>query len=95
VTLSDLNKPLPYDLIQEAKHHIVMEHNTLIRYGFKSGNIMLVPDPEEEHGKKIYTGRAIFKDAPPTSVKRPLTNPSTQQPKKKKKTQHCHISSNM
>ena len=89
VTLSDLNKPLPYDLIQETKCHIVMEHNTLIRYGIKSGNIMPVPDPEEEHGKKFHAGKAIFKDATSTSLKRSLTNPPTQQPRrKKKKTSH-------
>lgn len=30
VTLSDLNKLLPYDLIQETKCHEVLEHNTLV-----------------------------------------------------------------
>jgi hypothetical protein len=30
VTLAELNKPLPYDLIKESKRHDVLEHNTLI-----------------------------------------------------------------
>ena len=36
VTLDDLNHRLPSDLIQEEKRHEIMEHNTLVKYGFSS-----------------------------------------------------------
>jgi PIF1-like helicase len=62
VTLSDLNKPLPYDLIQETKQHEVLQHNTLIRHGFKTGGLLVVPDPEEEQNRKIIREKVIFNE---------------------------------
>jgi hypothetical protein len=80
VTLSDLNKPLPYDLIQEAKRHEIMEHNTLVRYGFQKGKILPVPDPEEEHNKKFLKGKAIFDETSARKNKRTSTTDDNHPP---------------
>jgi hypothetical protein len=48
VQLSDLNKPLPHDLLIEAQRLEALEQNTYVRYGFKTGYITAVPDPESE-----------------------------------------------
>ena len=50
-------------MIQEAKWHEIMEHNTLVQYGFKAGSLCLVPDPEEERNKKFHKGNAIFDES--------------------------------
>jgi len=62
VTLAELNKPLPFDLVKEAYRHDIMEHNTLIRYGFKKGSLLFVPDPDEESNKNYHRGKVLFQD---------------------------------
>lgn len=48
VTLEMLNRPIPYDLQIENKRLGIMEHNTLVKYGFKKGVQQAVFDPESE-----------------------------------------------
>ncbi|KAG2153441.1 uncharacterized protein EDB93DRAFT_1082495 [Suillus bovinus] len=48
VTIDQLNKPLPYDLLQEMKCLHQLEHNTYIRHGFAEGALVNVIDPESE-----------------------------------------------
>lgn len=49
VTLEDLNKPIPSDLMKEVKRLNALEHNTSIRYGYTFGEIQQVPEPESEN----------------------------------------------
>jgi hypothetical protein len=88
VTLSDLNKPLPYHLIQEAKQHQIMEHNTLVRHGFKAGDILVVPDPEEEQVKNFSKGKAIFNE-PSHKRKKEHNKNNIDNPSVEKKTKNC------
>jgi hypothetical protein len=48
VSLESLNRPLPYDLLIELRRQKLMEHNTLIKYGFEKGTEQKVFDPEAE-----------------------------------------------
>jgi hypothetical protein len=48
ISLEDLNKPVNSDLRQECRRLERLEHNTKIRYGFKSGKLMVPLDPESE-----------------------------------------------
>lgn len=48
VTLDQLNKPLPSDLLQEARRFDAIEHNTYIKHGFCDGTVINVPDAEAE-----------------------------------------------
>lgn len=63
VTLADLNKRLPYDLLRESQRYEAMEHNTLVRFGLKDGSLIHVPDPE---GEKLghFKGVPDFVDMP-------------------------------
>lgn len=73
VTLADLNKPLPIDLIREGRRESVMEHNTLIRYGFSKDTMQQVPDPEGENWMMSYKPKVNFFDGPlHVSEKHPL-----------------------
>jgi hypothetical protein len=46
VTLQMLNKPIPHDLYTETKQFEAIEHNTLVRFGYKMGEVVPIPDPE-------------------------------------------------
>ena len=48
VSLEMLNHPLPYDLHVELQRLKIMEHNTLIKYGFEKGIEQKILDPEAE-----------------------------------------------
>jgi hypothetical protein len=50
VRLSDLNKPLLYDLLVEIRCLEALEHNMYIHYDYKTGSLVPVPDPESEIG---------------------------------------------
>jgi hypothetical protein len=60
VTLDDLNHRLPSDLVQGEKHHEIMEHNTLVKYGFLQADILSVPDPEGETAEKFPQGKPHY-----------------------------------
>lgn len=56
VTIQQLNKPLPHDLLQEIRRLEAIEHNTMITHGFKKGTLISVPDVESDcldHSPKI------------------------------------------
>ena len=48
VTIQQLNKPLPHNLLQEIRRLDAIEHNTMITHGFKKGALISVPDVESE-----------------------------------------------
>ena len=48
ITLNDLNKPVHSNLRQECRRLERLEHNTKIRYGFQTGKVMPLLDPESE-----------------------------------------------
>lgn len=48
VTLDQLNKSLPRDLICEVRRFDAIEHNTYVRRGLRPGKIIPVPDAEAE-----------------------------------------------
>jgi hypothetical protein len=48
VTLTHLNKPVPYNLLMEQKRFDGLEHNTYVRYGFLQGHAVNVIDLESE-----------------------------------------------
>jgi hypothetical protein len=50
VTLEQLNKPLPADLLREVRRFEAIEHNTYIHCGIRQGEMLLVPDAEAERG---------------------------------------------
>ena len=55
-----LNHPLPYDLHIELQQLKIMEHNTLIRYGFEKGIEQTVFDPEtESHLAGVVASEAV------------------------------------
>ena len=60
VTIQQLNKPLPHDLLHEVRRLESIEHNTLITYGFQSGSLVPVPDLESEHSLSHKTHRIEF-----------------------------------
>lgn len=47
VALKHLNKGHTAELLLEMERFSVMEHNTLIKYGFKEGTLLEVPDAED------------------------------------------------
>ena len=66
VTLHDLNKPLPFHLLQDNARLNAIQHNTMIKHGFMSGDPKLIPDPESK--QTIKEG--------PISVKIPTSSES-------------------
>ena len=48
ISLEDLNKPVNSDLRQECRRLERLEHNTKVRYGFESGELMAPLDPASE-----------------------------------------------
>ena len=60
VTLHNLNKPIPYSLVQEGKCLQAIEHNTYICYGFKHTDYKSIPDPESEQNANTMTFVAQF-----------------------------------
>jgi len=49
VTIQQLNKPLPHDLLDEVHRLESIEHNTLITHGFRKGTLVPVSDVESEN----------------------------------------------
>ena len=60
VTLEQLNKQIPYDLKQEIHCLEALEHNTYIRYNFKSGDLIPIPDPESERSANSSNVKVAF-----------------------------------
>ena len=58
--MDDLNHRLPSDLVQEERCHGIMEHNTLVKYGFLQDNILSVPDPEGETAENFPQGKPHY-----------------------------------
>ena len=68
VTLQQLNKPIPADLYAEAQRLKILEHNTYIRHGLRSGSLKAVPDPEAECLEKIVVEVKYDEDGVATIV---------------------------
>lgn len=60
ITLDKLNIPHSNDLLKELARYKPMEHNTMIKYGFKTGTPMPVPDPEDSSFTPSSTIHAGF-----------------------------------
>jgi hypothetical protein len=48
VSIQQLNKLLPPELLQEVRRFDIIEHNTYIKHGFHQGAVLDVPDAEAE-----------------------------------------------
>ena len=48
VTVHDLNKPLPFQLVQDNDRLEAIQHNTMVKHSFISGAHKSIPDPESE-----------------------------------------------
>ena len=57
VNLNDLNKPILFTLLQESNQLHALQHNTLIKYGFKDGAYEKISDPKS---KKNMTNTALI-----------------------------------
>jgi hypothetical protein len=81
VTLQQLNKPLPDDLIFEMDERLsAIEHNTMVKYGYLEGSPVVVPDAEGENQITAHKYKFHYKD---NSARTKLKTPST--PRKPKK----------
>lgn len=49
VRLEDLNIKRSVDLESELRRYAAMERNTLIRFGFEAGELLTIPDAEDQH----------------------------------------------
>jgi hypothetical protein len=58
ISLKDLNKPVNSDLRQECRRLERLEHNTKVRYGFESGELMASLDPESEINVSLFDSTA-------------------------------------
>ena len=67
VELENLNKPIPYNLLQEIKRLNLIEHNTYIKFGFSTAPYKVVIDPESEESSAHTTLVAKF-DSSSTSI---------------------------
>ena len=53
-SLSQLNYPLPKDLLDETRRLDALQHNTLVQNGYlDNGFLVDVPDPEKRKGKRF------------------------------------------
>lgn len=60
VTLAQLNRKRSLDLESELRRYKTMEHNTFVKFGFRSGKLLQVPDAEDRHFEpesKIFVGQ--------------------------------------
>ncbi|KIM81342.1 hypothetical protein PILCRDRAFT_499297 [Piloderma croceum F 1598] len=83
-----LNRPVPYDLQVENKRLEIMEHNTLVKYGFKDGVQQPVFDPESEtrHGTQSKSIHPKF-DLEPTRQNKKRKNENSENPTRSKRKQ--------
>ena len=81
IQLQDLEKPLPYNLLQESKRLAILEHNTYVQYGFRSDNYRKIIDPESEQNVPHTIPVANFDTTDSTSST--TSNTSKSQTKKK------------
>ena len=87
ISLNDLNKPIPYNLLQESNRLNVIEHNTYIQYGFRHGPFQTPKDPESEQNITHTTLVANFFENPSTpksSITKKNTSSSSNDSKRKR-----------
>jgi hypothetical protein len=77
VSLQQLNKCIPLDLLLEVSQFDALEHNTLVSYGYHEGPHVCVPDGENENGVAQYVPSACFQEE------------SEAQSRRKKHTHNC------
>ncbi|KAL6309393.1 hypothetical protein BKA93DRAFT_746245 [Sparassis latifolia] len=63
VKLEQLNKPVSADLYHETQKFKVLEQNTLIHYGFKTGSLVPLPNPESENDISTKSFHVNFSDS--------------------------------
>lgn len=70
VTMDQLNKPLPVDLIREVQRFEAIEHNTYLRCGLRTGEYVQIPDAEAERSLVVAPiCPTLTQPAPRTSSK--------------------------
>ncbi|KAG1873162.1 hypothetical protein F4604DRAFT_1925655 [Suillus subluteus] len=70
VSLDQLNKPLPADLLHEVRHFEAIEINTYVWHGLHAGNLVSVPDAESDMAITPVSYTANFMQDPAVSTKR-------------------------
>ncbi|KAG1777391.1 hypothetical protein EV702DRAFT_1197368 [Suillus placidus] len=70
VSLDQLNKPLPADLLHEVRRFDAIEVNTYVRRGLRDGELVPVPDAESDMAIAPVSYMANFLQDPPESAKR-------------------------
>ena len=84
IQLQDLEKSLPYNLLQESKRLAGLEHNTYVQYGFRNDDYKKIIDPESEQNIPHIIPVANFDTTDTSSVSSKPSKSST----KKKALQH-------
>ncbi|KAG1733088.1 hypothetical protein EDD22DRAFT_960256 [Suillus occidentalis] len=75
VTMDQLNKPLPVDLIREVQRFEAIEHNTYLHCGLRTGEYIQIPDAEAERSLVVAPlCPTLTAPAPRTSTKRRKKN---------------------
>lgn len=82
VTLDQINKPASYDLRQEMKRLDTIEWNTMVQYGYSTGLLKDVIDPESEQSAHYPQVKPNFVDGytlhkPNDAIRTTLYNSST------------------
>jgi len=72
VSLRQLNKQIPTDLLHEVSRFDALEHNTMVTYGYRSGSLVVLPDAESEGrwGRYVPTARFEEETASPVRIKK-------------------------
>ncbi|KAG1800615.1 hypothetical protein EV424DRAFT_1352073, partial [Suillus variegatus] len=78
VTIDQLNKPLPYDLLMEVRRFEALEHNTYVRLHLLEGEAISIPDPESEREVRPLKLRPTFNTG--TSVQTGRKRPAREGP---------------
>ncbi len=71
ITLEQLNQDLPVDLVREMQKFNAMAWNTLVRYGFREGNIIPVEDTADDPYLIVDKPRAVVETAVGDSILKP------------------------
>ena len=78
VSLNDLTHEIPYSLFFENMRFKILQHNTLIKYGFTANKLQDVPDAESEKKMNLSPSIATF-DFEPLKPKKNKNHPTSEE----------------
>ena len=78
VSLNDLTQEIPYSLFFENMRFKILQHNTLIKYGFTANKLQDVPDAESEKKMNLSLSIATF-DFEPLKPKKNKNHPTSEE----------------